>query len=153
MAGQAFEAKLIKDNDTNGAGIKITFDVQEAFGKKGRVPVKYTIDGHQFRGSIFPYGGIYYLGVRKEIRNVIGKTYGDTVHIVMEADDEPRVVKVPEDFALALAGNEKAGQAFEMLSYSHKREYIEWIGDAKKIETRQRRIAKAIEKLTDNLTV
>jgi len=148
MAGQTFEAKLIKDNDTNGAGIKITFDVQVAFGKKGRVPVKYTIDGRQFRGSIFPYGGIYYLGVRKEIRDAIGKTYGDTVRIVMEADDEPRVAKVPDDFAQALAGNKKAGQAFEILSYSHKREHIEWIESAKKEETRQRRIAKAIEKLT-----
>jgi hypothetical protein len=150
MAGQTFEAKLIKDNDTNGAGIKITFDVQGAFGKKGRVPVQVTIDGHQFRGSIFPYGGIYYLGVRKEIRDAIGKTYGDTVRIVMEADDEPLAVKVPEDFAHALAGNEKAGQDFEKLSYSHKREYVEWIEDAKKEETRQRRIAKAIEKLTGN---
>jgi uncharacterized protein YdeI (YjbR/CyaY-like superfamily) len=66
----------------------------------------------------------------------------------MELDDGVRVVNVPEDFAQAMAGNEKAVQAFEKLSYSHKREYVEWISAAKKEETRQRRIAKAIEKLT-----
>ncbi len=67
----------------------------------------------------------------------------------MEVDEEPRVVEVPEDFARALAGNEAAKKAFEKMSYSHKREYVEWINEAKKNETRQRRIAKAIEKLLE----
>jgi hypothetical protein len=148
MADQTFDTLLLKDDNTNGAGIKIPFDVQEAFGKTGRVPVKCTIDGYPYQGSIVPYGGTYYMGVVKKIRDAIGKTYGDTVHVVMELDDGVRVVNVPEDFAQAMAGNEKAVQAFEKLSYSHKREYVEWISAAKKEETRQRRIAKAIEKLT-----
>ncbi len=79
MTGKTFEATLIKDDDSGGAGIIIPFDVQEAFGKKGRVPVKCTIDGYPYRGSIFPYGGTYYIGVVKKIRDAIGKTYGDTV--------------------------------------------------------------------------
>jgi hypothetical protein len=147
MAGQTFDTILLKDDNTSGAGIRIPFDVQEAFGKKGRVPVKCTIDGYPYQGSIVPYGGTYYMGVVKKIREAIAKTYGDTVHVVMELDDGLRVVKVPEDFAQALTGNEKARQAFEKLSYSHKREYLEWIEGAKKEETRQRRIAKAVEKL------
>jgi hypothetical protein len=149
MTGKTFEATLIKDDDSGGAGVKIPFDVQEAFGKKGRVPVKCTIDGYPYRGSIVPYGGTHYIGVVKKIRDAIGKTYGDTVDIVMELDEEPRVVDVPEDFARALAGNEAAKKAFDKLSYSHKREYVEWINEAKKEETRKRRIAKAVEKLLE----
>jgi hypothetical protein len=111
------------------------------------VPVRCTIDGQPFRGSIFPYGGVYYLGVVRKVRDAIGKTFGDTVRVVLELDDEPRTVAVPEDLARALAGNATAGTAFDKLSYSHKREYVDWIAAAKKDETRQRRIAKAIEKL------
>jgi hypothetical protein len=147
MTGRTFEATIIKDEDSGGAGITIPFDVREAFGKKGRVPVKCTIDGYPYRGSIFPYGGTYYIGVVKKVRDAIGKTYGDTVRVVMEADEEPRTVEVPEDFARALDENVTAKMAFEKLSYSHKREYVLWINEAKKDETRQRRIAKTIEKL------
>jgi hypothetical protein len=149
MTGKTFEATIRKDDDSGGAGIKIPFDVQEAFGKKGRVPVKCTIDGHPYRGSIFPYGGTYYIGVVKKVRDAIGKTYGDTVRVVIEADEEPRTVEVPEDFARALDENVTAKMAFEKLSYSHKREYVLWINEAKKDETRQRRIAKTIEKLPE----
>lgn len=149
MTARTFEATLVKAGDTGGAGVVIPFDVQATFGKKGRVPVKCTIDGHPYRGSLFPYGGTYFLGVLKQIRESIGKTYGDTVRIEMELDDVPRTVEVPDDLALALAGNEAAKTAFGKLSYSHKREYVQWINEAKKDETRQRRIAKTIEKLLE----
>ncbi|HEY3272874.1 MAG TPA: YdeI/OmpD-associated family protein [Methanocella sp.] len=148
MTGKTFEATLIMDDDSGGAGIKIPFDVQEVFGKKGRVPVRCTIDGYPYRGSIFPYGGTYYIGVVKKIRDAIGKTYGDKVSIVMEVDEEPRTVQVPDDLARALTSSKKAKAAFEKLSYSHRREYVQWIDEAKKDETRQRRIAKMMEKLT-----
>jgi hypothetical protein len=147
VSGCTFEATLIMDEDSGDVGVVIPFDVQEAFGKKGRVAVKCTIDGYPYRGSIVPYGGTYYIGVIKKIRDAIGKTQGDTVHIVMELDEEPRVVEVPEDFARALAGNEAAKKAFEKMSYCHRKEYVEWINEARKEETRQRRIAKAMEKL------
>ncbi|CAJ36210.1 YdeI/OmpD-associated family protein [Methanocella arvoryzae] len=147
MAGQEFEAILVKDDDSGGAGVKIPFDVQQAFGRKGQVKVRCTIDGVEYRGSIHPYGGVYYLGVVKKIREAIGKEPGDSVHITMDVDDAPRVVDMPEDLARALSGCEMARSAFEKLSYTHKREYIEWITEAKKEETRARRIAKTIEKL------
>ena len=51
----------------------------------------------------------------------------------------------PDDLRRALARNAKARQAFEAFSPSHKREYIEWINEAKQDETRVRRIAQAIE--------
>lgn len=147
MTRQEFEATLDRDEDSGGVGIRIPFDVQQAFGKKGQVKVCCSIDGIAYRGSIHPYGGVYYMGVVKKIREAIGKGPGDTVHVTMEVDDDPRVVIVPEDLAQALAGNLKAGAAFEKLSYTHKREYVEWIAGAKKADTRARRIAKTTEEL------
>lgn len=148
MDRQTFDAVLIKDDDTNGAGIKIPFDVQAAFGAKGRIKVCGTIDGYPYRGSLHPYGGIHYMGVRKEIRDAIGKDHGDIVSVVMEVDDIPRIVAVPDDLMSALGTDKKALAAFEKMSYSHKSEYVKWIEDAKKPETRKRRIEKTLEKIT-----
>ncbi len=144
-----FEAELIKDNGTSGAGIKVPFDVQKAFGSKGRIKVKGTIDGYPYRGSIHPYGGVHYLGVRKEIRDAIVKKPGDYVSIVMEVDTEPRIVEVPGDLRRALDINEAAREEFERCSYSHKKEYVDWIVESKKPETRGRRINKLLEMLVE----
>lgn len=56
----------------------------------------------------------------------------------------PRSVEVPKDFKMALGNNSDARAAFEKFSYSHKKEWVDWITQAKKRETRARRIAKAI---------
>lgn len=85
--------------------------------------------------------------VKKEMREVIGKSGGDTVKIVMEIDTEPRIVVVPEDLQQALEANTKAKEIFESYSYTHRKEYVEWITGARKQETRENRIKKAIEKI------
>lgn len=54
-------------------------------------------------------------------------------------------VKVPADLKSALAENAKARAAFEGFSPSHRREYVEWIEDARRDETRRKRLAMAIE--------
>ena len=56
----------------------------------------------------------------------------------------PRSVEVPKDFKMELGQNSNARAAFEEFSYSHKKEWVDWITQAKKGETRARRIAKAI---------
>jgi hypothetical protein len=149
MKRQEFEVELIKDDKTSGLGIKIPFNVLETFGSKGRIKVKGTIDGHPYRGSIHPYGGIHYMGVKKEFREAIGKKQGDRVIVTMEVDMEPRTVEAPDDLVRAFDGNETAEAAFEKCSYTHKKEYVDWINEAKKPETRQRRIVKTLEKLVE----
>lgn len=151
MPVQEFEAVLIKDDGTNGLYIRIPFNVQEVFNKKSQVKVKGSIDGYPYRGSIHPYGGIHYMGVKKEIREAIGKAQGDTVKVVMEMDTQPGTVIVPVKLEDALKKDKKAKAAFEKLSYTHKKEYVEWIECAKKEETRDRRIKKAIERLTGRM--
>ncbi|MBS1595846.1 MAG: YdeI/OmpD-associated family protein [Bacteroidetes bacterium] len=88
----------------------------------------------------------------KSIRQKIGKDIGDTVDIAIWHDTEERKVDVPKDFAKALKES-KLKAAFDKMSYSHQREYVKWIEEAKKEETRFNRIVKAIEKITENLSL
>src|ERR1041384_4910683 len=100
-----FEATLAKGGDEPNASffVEVPPEVVADFGKKSQVKVKVTVDSCTYRTSIAPYGGKHLLGVRKEIREAIGKTGGDTLHITMEVDTEPRIVEVPQDFAQAMS--------------------------------------------------
>ena len=142
---------VIEDAGNGGAFIRLPFDVKSVFGKK-RVKVKALIDGEPYRGSLVRMGmDCEILGVLKSIREKIGKTVGDTVEVVLEEDSEERVVQVPEDLTQALADNPLAQDYFNKLSYTHKKEYVQWVEDAKRLETRQHRVNKVIELLTQGI--
>jgi hypothetical protein len=128
-----------------GAFVEVPFDVEQAFGSK-RPKVKALIEGVPYRGTLVRMGTeCHLLLILKEIREKVGKTFGDEIKITVEPDSEPRVVDVPPDFAKAL-GKVKAAQAyFNSLSYSHQREYVGYITEAKREETRTRRIDRTIE--------
>jgi len=89
------------------------------------------------------------LGIRKEIRAQTGKTFGDAVTVTVEPDTEPRMVEIPEDLLKGLKKDKEAKALFDKLSYTHQKEYVTWITEAKKEETRQARIAKTIEMLKE----
>ncbi|WP_405056011.1 YdeI/OmpD-associated family protein [Kribbella sp. NBC_01505] len=142
---ETFEG-VIEVGDGGGAWVEVPDEVLAGLGGGGRIPVLATFDGVEYRGSIASMGGCMALGVLKGIRTELGKGGGDTVAITVERDSAERTIDVPEDFAAALA---EAGlrAAFDKLSYSHRREHVNAVLDAKKPETRARRIAKAIEML------
>lgn len=143
---QTFRA-VIEDAGDGGAFVTIPFDVEQVFGKK-RVKVKATVEGEPYRGSLVRMGGpCHILGIRKEIREKIGKTYGDEIEVVLEEDTEPREVTVPPDLMQAFEGYPEAWAFFKQLSYTHQKEYVGWIEEAKRAETRQERIARAVEML------
>jgi hypothetical protein len=139
-----FVTELIQDDHTTGVGIQIPFSVQEVFGRKGQLKVKGSIDGQPFQGSLAPYGGIHYMAVKKALREAVGKTPGEQVFVMLEEDTEVRTVTIPEDFQYALNEIPEAAEFFAGYSYSHQKEMVEWITDAKKAETRANRIEKAI---------
>lgn len=139
----------IQDAGEGGAFVEVPFDVEAAFGSK-RPKVVATIDGVPYRGSLVRMGSDkHILIVLKGIREQIGKSYNDEVIVNIEADTEPRVVNIPVDLAEALNADARAKAHFEKLSYTHQREYVIWVEDAKREQTRRRRIAKAIEMLTE----
>ena len=127
----------------NATGITIPFDVEEVFGAK-RVPVKATINDVEYRGSIVRMGGVYCLGVPKAFRDSAGIKAGDNIVVTLEVDSAPREVVMPDDLAAALANVPSGLAAWEKLSYSHRKEHVRAIEDAKQSETRQRRIEKAV---------
>ncbi len=143
---RAFRA-AIEDSGDGGAFVTIPFDVEEVFGKK-RVKVKATIDGQPYRGSLVRMGSdCHILGVLKEIRQKIGKSVGDEIEVTVEEDTEPREVAVPQDLLDALSPHPDLAAFFKQLSYSHQKEYVRWIEEAKRAETRQSRIEKTVERL------
>jgi hypothetical protein len=143
-----FRAK-IEEGRGGGAFIVVPFDVGEAFGRRGQVRVKGTIDGQPFQSSMAPMGGGHHvLGIHKATREAIGKSIGDSVALVVEPDTAERSVTVPEDFAGALAKSKRAQQQFDGFAYTHRKEYVHWIESAKRPETRQRRIADAVSRIS-----
>ena len=148
MPVKRFKVLLEQYATSEATAITIPFDVREVFGTRARVPVRGTINGFPFRSSIFPRAeGKHYMVVNKAVRAGAKVKGGETISVVMERDDEPRVITPPEDFARALKANREAKAAWEKLSYSHQKEYAGAIEEAKKPETRTRRIEKALAEL------
>ena len=138
---------VIQNAGGGGAFVEIPFDVEQAFGSK-RPKVKAQIEGVEYRGTLVRMGSeCHMLLILKSIREQTGKTFGDEIKVKVEADAEERVVAVPAELKRAFKSEQEAKAAFEKLSYTHQREYVNWINEAKKEETRQNRIVKTIEML------
>jgi hypothetical protein len=129
-------------------GFDLPFDPKDAFGKV-RAAVRVTINGYEFRTTVVAMGGRVFIGLNREVRAAASVAAGDRVRVEVVLDDEPRTVEIPADLAAAL---EPAELAFlESLSFTHRKEYVRWIEDAKRAETRQARIVKAATMLRDGV--
>jgi CelD/BcsL family acetyltransferase involved in cellulose biosynthesis len=129
---------------------RIPFDLKEAFGR-ARPPVKVTIRGHTWRTTPGVYDGVGYIVVNRSVKAATGVDAPDRVRVEMEIDTEPRTVRVPADLREALRADDAAWTAFQKLSFSHRREYVEWVGEAKRPDTRARRIAATVERAAEGL--
>ena len=141
----------IEAGDGGGAYVVFPYDVEKEFSAKGRVPVKATFDGVPYAGSLIKYGSPQHmLPMLKAIREQAGKGVGDTVSVEVWKDEEERTIDVPAPFKAAM---KKAGvlASFDRLSYTHRREYCRWITEAKKEETRARRLDEAVQMLKDGV--
>jgi hypothetical protein len=150
MAEATFRAP-VRSSGRGGGGhlIDVPPQVVEALGGKGRIPVTATFDGVPYRGSIVRMGGGAVLGVQKAIMAEAGVSVGDSLTVVVRNDDAPREVEVPDDLAEALDRNGAARAVFDELSYSHRREFVSSITEAKRPETRARRIERTIQQLLE----
>lgn len=129
-------------------GIQVPDELVATLGGGNRPKVVATVNGHSWRTSIARMGGQFWLGVSAEHRAAAGVGAGDTLELEVELDTAPRTVEVPDDLAAALAASPAARTAWDALSYSHQRQHVLAIDDAKAPETRARRVAAAIAKLT-----
>ncbi len=110
-----------------------------------RFPVVATVNGYTWRTSVARMGGEFLVGLSREVRQGAGVEAGDEVDVVLELDQAPREVEVPPALAAALAGDAQARAAFEGLAFTHRKEYARWVAEAKREETRDRRVEQALE--------
>ena len=139
-----FRVLIEREEGSEVCGINIPFDVEKTFGTRGRVPVRGTLNGAPFRGSLFPMGGCHFMVVNRHLRAAAGVRGGETVPVQLERDTEERVINAPADLERALKADKAAQATWDKLSYTHRREHVEHLEDAKKPETRQRRLEKSI---------
>lgn len=140
-----FRTTLLRGEGTT-MGIVVPDEIVAALGKGKRPPVAVTINGYTYRNTVAVMGGKFMVGVASEHRKPAGVENGGTVDVTIELDDTPREVEIPADFA-ALLDAEGLRAAFDKLAFSHRKEHVRAITEAKAPETRTRRIAKALETL------
>ena len=142
-----FRTRLLGMNGMDTAVLEPPFDVPQTFGRKGRVPVKGTINGFSFRSSLMNMGDGHMMVINKELRAGAKCKAGDTVSVVMQVDDEKRTVEVPAWLKKIISADAKAKAAWEKLSFTHQKEYVREISEAKREETRDKRVAQMMHNL------
>jgi hypothetical protein len=130
-------------------GLRVPAEAVAALGDAKRPKVVVTIGPHTYRSTVAVYGDEYFLPLNAANRAGAGVSAGDEVDVDMDLDTAPREVLVPADLGEALDGDTDAWRFFAGLSFSHQREYVTWIEEAKRPETRARRIGKAVEMLRE----
>src|SRR5204863_6178549 len=140
-----FESHL--EADQGACFIRVPPETLTALGQRKRAPVKVTINGYTYRTTIAVYGGKSYLGVRREVREAAGVKAGDPLTVGLEYDAELRAVDLPQALRRALEADAAAAAAFEKLSYTRKKEFIQWVTGAKRAETQRRRMEEAMAML------
>jgi uncharacterized protein YdeI (YjbR/CyaY-like superfamily) len=110
-------------------------------------PVKATINGFTWAGRVTRMKGEFLLGLSKEIRAGAAAEAGDAVTVRIVLDAAPREVEVPDALLKALAGDGDARAKFEALAFTHRKEFARWVAEAKRDDTRDRRVAQTLEML------
>jgi hypothetical protein len=141
MSSKTFKATIVRNG--SACYIPLTFDPKAVFGKL-RAPVTVTLNGYSYRSTIAAMGGPPCIPVRKSHQEAARLDGINTLEVRLDLDTEKREVKPPADLVKALKAS-SAWDRWRELSYTHQREHVNAIEDAKKPETRSRRIERAVE--------
>lgn len=128
-------------------GFPVPDEVVAALGAGKRPAVRVTVGSHTYRTTIAPMGGRFLVPLSADNRAAADVAAGDEVDVQIEADNNPRDVAVPADLADALTRNQQARDFFDTLAYTHRKEWVRWIEDAKKPETRATRLTATLDAL------
>jgi hypothetical protein len=134
---KTFQTTIVRDGSM--CFIPVPFDPKPVFGKV-RAPVKVTLNGYTYRSTIASMGNGPCIPLRRSNREAAGLEGGETLGVTLEHDTAKREIKPPLDLMKALKAAPPAWDRWGELSYSHKREHAEAIEQAKKPETRARRV-------------
>jgi uncharacterized protein YdeI (YjbR/CyaY-like superfamily) len=149
MAGMKFRATLEGSPDSSATFVQVPPKIMKRFGGRVRVPVRVTINGAHHRTTICNMGLGPMIGIPAAMRKAAGVERDDRIIVSLAPDLLERTVELPRDFAKAMTAAQR--RCFDRFSYSHRKEWVMWIEDAKRPETRARRIEKARAKLQSML--
>lgn len=138
---------LVESGGKTATGLEVPADVVSALGEGRRAAVRVSIGAHTYRTTVASMGGRYLVPLNADNRTAAGVSAGDEVEVDIEIDHEPREVIVPDDLAAALAQDATAQAFFDQLAYTHRKEWVRWVEEAKRIETRTARITKTVSAL------
>jgi len=131
-----------------GAMVLVPPEIATALGGLRQMRAVGTVNGVPYQSSVMPYGGRgLFLGVHKATRDTAGVFPGERVDVVISRDDRPRVLEIPAELAAALAADPEAQAAFDRLSFTNRKEIATSVAEAKRPETRERRLAAAMARL------
>lgn len=141
MPSKTVRVTIVRDGSM--CFVPVPFDPKVVFGKV-RAPVRVTLNSFTYRSTIAAMGGTVCIPLRRSNREAAGLQGNETLRVTIALDTAKRVVTAPRDFAAALKAASPAWQRWRELSFSHQREYVEAIAEARRPETRARRIREAV---------
>jgi hypothetical protein len=142
-----FQGEILRD--IFGIGyIEFPFDVRSEFGSKKAVRIKVWFEGYSERKSLMPMGeGKHRITLSGLVRETIGKSFGDTISVLVEADNEPRTVDVPEYLQWLLDNEPEMKKVFDRMPWSEKKFFVDYIIQASSEDTRVDRINMLFDRL------
>lgn len=141
MTARTIEVTVVRDGSM--CCLPVPFDPKEVFGRV-RAPVRVTLNGYTFRSTIASMGGEVFVPLRRSHREAAGVEGGERLAVTIELDEDAREVEVPEDLEEALRAAPPAWEQWCEMSFTHRREHVEAVAEAKRPETRIRRIEAAV---------
>lgn len=150
MTGPFSFRTTIELGGKTATGLPVPEEVVHSLGQGRRPAVIVTIGSHSYRSTIASMGGRWLIPLSAENRAAAGVAAGDPVAVRIEADTAAREVTVPDDLATALSHDQIARDFFDSLAYSHRKEWVRWIEDAKKPETRSNRLQVTVDALREH---
>jgi hypothetical protein len=139
-----FRATVVLGGKT-ATGIQVPDAIVEALGSGKRPPVVVTLGGYTYRTTVAPMSGAFWIPLAAEHREAAGVQADQAVDVSIELDTAPREVPLPDDLAAAFGDDVRT--KFDGLAFSHRKEWVRWVEEAKKPETRATRIEKTVESL------
>jgi Domain of unknown function (DUF1905)/Bacteriocin-protection, YdeI or OmpD-Associated len=132
-----------------GAAAQVPPEVRDALGGNKQLRVTGTLNGTPFRSSTMPYRGAFYVGIHRAVREAAVVDIGDEVELTLVRDDTPRTLELAPELEAALVAEPALRERFDGLSFSRRRELADPIAEAKKPETREARLEKALTRLRE----
>jgi hypothetical protein len=138
---------IVELGGKTATGIPIPDEVVESLGAGKRPPVTITVNGHTYRTTAVRMGGRFFVPLSAEHRTAAGVAAGDEITVEIEHDAAPREVALPDDLAAAM--DDAARTAYDGLSFTHRKEWVRWVEEAKKPETRAARVERTVAALRE----